>query len=97
MGADIEELKQKIAPIADKYGLQAVYLFGSRARGDAHADSDYDFYIEKGKLHSLFQLAGLRLDLVDVLKNNVDVITNGINNKRLLMSIERDRVLVYGS
>ena len=97
MSIDIEELKQKIVPIAKKYGLKAVYLFGSRARGDANVDSDYDFYIEKGKLHSLFQLAGLRLDLVDVLQNNVDVITNGTNNSQILSSIERDKVLLYGN
>lgn len=45
MGADIEELKKKIAPIARQYGVKSVYLFGSMARGDAGPDSDYDFYV----------------------------------------------------
>ena len=38
---DLEELKQIVAPIAEKYGLEAVYLFGSQARGDAKPDSDF--------------------------------------------------------
>ena len=37
---DLEELKQIVAPIAEKYWLEAVYLFGSQARGDAKPDSD---------------------------------------------------------
>ena len=46
---DLEELKQIVAPIADKYGLEAVYLFGSQARGDAKPNSDYDFFVKRGK------------------------------------------------
>ena len=97
MGADIEELKQKIAPVAKQYGVEAVYLFGSFARGDADANSDYDIFIHKGELHSFYQLVGLEQDLEKVLGKKVDVITNGIKNRRLLNSINRDKVLVYGS
>ena len=95
MKPEINELKEKIAPIAKEYGVEAVYLFGSFARGEETSDSDYDFYIQKGKLHSLFQLAGLRLDLKDVLHREIDIVTNGVRNKRLLQSIERDKVLLY--
>jgi predicted nucleotidyltransferase len=31
----IDELKRKIAPIAEKYNLPAVYIFGSYARNEA--------------------------------------------------------------
>jgi predicted nucleotidyltransferase len=41
----IANLKEMIRPIAKKYGVESVYLFGSRARGDYRADSDFDFYI----------------------------------------------------
>lgn len=95
MGANIEELKQKIYPIAKDYGLKAVYLFGSYARGDATDDSDYDFFIHKGELHSLYQLSGLRLDLKEVLQKDVDIVTDGMRNARLQNVIERDRVLLY--
>lgn len=77
--------------------MQAVYLFGSHARGDATADSDYDLFIHKGALHSFYQLVGLEHDLEKVLDKKVDVVTNGIKNRRLLNSIDRDKVLVYES
>ena len=38
----IDEIRQIITPIAKKYGLPAVYLFGSYARGTANEDSDVD-------------------------------------------------------
>ena len=37
---DTEEIKKAITPIALKYGLKAVYLFGSYARGTADENSD---------------------------------------------------------
>lgn len=95
METDIKKLKEKITPVANKYGIQSVYLFGSFARGDADANSDYDFFIHKGNLHSFYQLVGLEHDLEKVLERKVDVITNGIKNQRLLNSINRDKVLIY--
>lgn len=38
----IEEIRDKIAPVAIEYGLRQVYLFGSYARGEANEDSDVD-------------------------------------------------------
>ncbi|MDE7121082.1 MAG: nucleotidyltransferase domain-containing protein, partial [Oscillospiraceae bacterium] len=42
----IEEIKQKINPIAKAHHLKAVYLIGSYARGEATADSDIDFLFD---------------------------------------------------
>ena len=44
----IEEITRRIAPVAEKYQLPAVYLFGSYARGDATADSDVDLLVRFG-------------------------------------------------
>ena len=41
----LEQLKELIAPIAEKYRLSAVYLFGSYARGEQTPDSDVDLYV----------------------------------------------------
>lgn len=94
---ELNELKLKIAPVASQYGVESVYLFGSRARGDGDENSDYDLFIHKGALHSFYQLVGLEQDLEKILGKKVDVITNGIKNTRLLNSIDRDKVLVYES
>lgn len=40
-----ERLARVVRLLADGLNPRAVYLFGSRARGDAEADSDYDLLV----------------------------------------------------
>jgi uncharacterized protein len=40
-----EALDRAVARIVDAMRPEAIYLFGSRARGDAHSDSDYDLLV----------------------------------------------------
>ena len=91
---ELNELKLKIAPVASQYGVESVYLFGSRARGDADVNSDYDFYIQKGKIVGL-QLMSFERSLENVLGRTVDVVTSGVHSERLMGSIRRDGVLLY--
>ena len=42
----IGQIKKILAPIARKYHVPAVYLFGSYARGDAGEASDPDFLVD---------------------------------------------------
>lgn len=46
----ISQLQAVVAPLASQYGVERMYLFGSRARGDHRPDSDYDFLISKGRV-----------------------------------------------
>lgn len=41
-----EEIRRRITPIAVRYRLKAVYLFGSYARGEATDESDIDLLID---------------------------------------------------
>ena len=43
----IEEIKHRVRPVAEKYSLRAVYIFGSYARNEANADSDVDILTAK--------------------------------------------------
>ena len=47
----IDEIKNIVTPIAEKYQIAQVYLFGSFARGDFDEQSDIDIRIEKGNLN----------------------------------------------
>ena len=94
--AEIQALSEKIAPIAEKYGVERVKLFGSRARGDNRPDSDYDFLIGMGKIRSLIQLCGFELELEDILHTHVDVITDTCNDPKFVFNAENEGLLVYG-
>ena len=91
----IEEIKAIAAPIAEKYGIQALYLFGSYARGEATGESDLDFRVEKGHLRSLFELAGLQIDLEQGFDKELDVLTTQMLSETFLERIHPEEVLVY--
>ena len=90
----IEEIKKKSVPIAKKYGVKKLSLFGSYARGDADEESDVDFLIDKGKIRGL-QYFGFVLDLEDEFKCHVDVVMDGISDKEFLAEIKNDAVVLY--
>jgi len=92
----IEEIKMLIAPIAQRYGAEKIYLFGSYARGTAKPESDIDFRLEKGKIKGMFALSGLRLDLADALNKHVDLLTTGSLDESFLNEIEQEEILIYG-
>ena len=46
----IEEIAERVRPIAEKYNIDKVYLFGSYARGEATEESDVDLRIDYTEL-----------------------------------------------
>lgn len=92
----IEEIQRAVEPIAKKYGVERVYLFGSHARGDANESSDVDLRIDKGNLRGMFALCGLYTELEAALKSKVDVLTTGSLDDEFLNRIKKEEVLLYG-
>ena len=90
----IEELQSIIVPLAQKYGAERIFLFGSYARGDITDSSDIDLRIDKGSIRGL-ALAGLLVDLEDALGIPVDLIPTTSLDTRFLESIRPDEVLLY--
>lgn len=93
----IDEIKSIVSPIAHQYGVAGVYLFGSYARGEATADSDLDFRVDKGSLRGLIQLGGLYSDLEEKSDKNLDLLTTGSLEKKFLDHIANEEILIYGS
>lgn len=77
MTSSIEELKRRITPIARKYNLRAVYLFGSYARNEATEGSDVDILIDRtgSKIRNAFDMGGLYNDLCESIGGKVDLVT----------------------
>ena len=95
VGSNIQTIRQKVCPIAERHGVAEMYLFGSRARGDNRPDSDYDFLISKGKVKDLLLLAALVDDLETTLNAHVDVLTDTSDDADLIAEAREEAVLLY--
>ena len=91
----LDEIKSIAAPIAKQYGVNAMYLFGSYARGEATATSDLDFRIERGRIRSLFELSAMYQALVDGFQKDLDLLTSQNIEPDFLAAIQPEEVLVY--
>lgn len=92
----LRELQATISPIAKRHGVGKVAVFGSYGRRQATERSDIDLHIaDSGKVKTLLQLIAFQQDVEEALKLHVDVVTNGILDKRFLEEIGRDEVVLY--
>lgn len=73
--AELAQLRAEILAAAARHGASNVRVFGSVARGEADAASDVDFLVDFEPGRSLLDLAGLLIDLEDLLGHRVDVVT----------------------
>ena len=102
----VDEIKNLITPVAEKYGLAAVYLFGSYARGEAHADSDVDLLVDLSgsKIRGIL-LGNLYSDLEEVLGTRVDLVTvSSLNQPTTHRSdalfreaVRKERMIIYAA
>ena len=92
----LDEIKSIATPIAQGYGIAALYLFGSYARGEATAVSDLDFRIDRGQVIDPLALGGLYSDLEDGFQKKLDVLTTQMLSAKFLDLIRPEEVLIYG-
>ena len=86
----IYEIQQRIAPVAKQYGVKAVFLFGSYARGEAREDSDIDLLVDTSgtNLRTLLSLGALYCDLEAALQKPIELITVSALEQRAQMPSE---------
>jgi len=72
------------------------YLFGSYSRGEADDDSDLDILVELDySQHIGLGFVGMQLDLSDMLKKKVDLVSANGLSKHIAPFIEKDKTLIY--
>jgi predicted nucleotidyltransferase len=72
----LEDIRDKAKPVAEKYNVVSLELFGSYANGTAGENSDADFLAQFNVLvPSIFKVMGFREELSRALGLPVDVVT----------------------
>ena len=71
-----------------RLGVRELLLFGSRARGEARPDSDWDFVVEFVDAPDFDQFMGVRQLLEDRLGGRVDLLSRCACPPRLWRAIE---------
>ena len=70
----IQEIKEKITPILQRYGIKKAAIFGSLAKGEAKISSDIDILVEIKSEMSLLDFIGIKIELEEALKMKVDLV-----------------------
>ena len=68
-----EKIAEIVKPIALKYQIDEIYIFGSYARGEATEDSDLDFLVFGGSNFKKTLIFALAEELREAFEKTVDV------------------------
>lgn len=92
----LDNITAMVKPLAEKYHVKEIYLFGSYARGEADENSDLDFLVFGGENFKLTNIFALGEDLREVLQKKVDIFEiHEVNqDSEFYRTIMREKVLV---
>lgn len=86
--------------IADYFKTQPVvkaWIFGSYSRGEQRPWSDVDILVQydRSRPIGLMKIAGMKVDLEDLLHCEVDLVEDGTLRPWVVDSVNKDRKLIY--
>ncbi len=86
---------EQLKPIAQKYGLRLVVLFGSVARGKTHAESDVDVGVLSKRPITFNRRLKLWLELSRLFRAEIDLAILNHVNPVLGFAVARDGKLLF--
>ena len=86
--------------VADYFKTQPVlkaWLFGSYSRGEQTNESDVDILVHYDRSQSigLLKIAGMHIDLENLLGHKVDIVEDGTLRPWAVESVNKDKCLIY--
>ena len=86
--------------VADYFKTQPVlkaWLFGSYSRGEQTKESDVDILVQydRSQRIGLLKIAGMHIDLENLLGHKVDIVEEGTLRPWAIESINKDKCLIY--
>ena len=101
----VDEIRRRVSPVAAKYQIPSIYLFGSYARGDATEKSDIDLLIRRrgSTVHGLL-MGALYNDLSESLEKPIDLVTMEALEQQstqertpwFVDTLQKERLHIYG-
>ncbi|WP_420266577.1 nucleotidyltransferase family protein [Candidatus Magnetominusculus dajiuhuensis] len=91
----IQEIEDKIVNFLKPHGVKSIAVFGSYGRGDFSNDSDIDILVEFSTSKTLYDIAGIELDLSEALGIKVDMLTEHAISPYLIDNIKKSLVKIY--
>jgi hypothetical protein len=97
MSTQTQTMVQIIANYFKTQPVLKAWLFGSFARGEEKPWSDLDILVQYDRSQSigLLKIAGMQLDLEDLLGREVDLVENGTLRPWAIESVNREKQLIY--
>ena len=90
----LDTIRSKAKPVAKKYDVVSLELFGSFADGTADENSDADFLVQfAAPVPSIFKVMGFREELSRSLGLPVDVVTLPLVNPDVLRVSHTEKIL----
>ena len=86
--------------VADYFKTQPVlkaWLFGSYSRGEQTKESDVDILVQydRSQRIGLLKIAGMHIDLENLLGHKVDIVEDGTLRPWAVESVNNDKCLIY--
>lgn len=91
------DIKYKVSPYFEHQPVNAAYLFGSFSRGEEKKDSDVDIIVvlDKSQHVGLFKLSQMNIDLENILKRRVYLVSDGSLKSYVTTDVDKDKILIY--
>ena len=95
--SELEKISEKVKPVAKKYKLTAIWVFGSYAKKKQKENSDVDIIVKTEDVAEGFKIVEVKFALEEALEKEVDIITTGSIKGSLLENEDLEEVLVYSA
>ncbi len=90
------EYSEKIADFLKNKPVKKAFLFGSAAREEDDEQSDVDILVELDYSQPIgLGFIRMKLELQDLLKRKVDILTSNSISKYIQPFIDSDKILIY--
>ena len=92
----IDEIAERVRPVAQRFKVSKVYVYGAYAKGEADSGSDVELLVDFGKAFGYFGRGGFCMDLNEALGKNVSTVPIGYS-KEFVDSIRDEMIEIYDS